>query len=88
MPGVHHVAGPDAISRHELGVLITRRDGLDEHALPTALRAGSGLPGAIAVRLNAEVTRSRLTIRLRGAREFLRQPHDMPGTAAHPAGKS
>jgi dTDP-4-dehydrorhamnose reductase len=28
--GTHHVAGADAISRHELGVLIARRDGLDE----------------------------------------------------------
>ncbi|GAA2878750.1 dTDP-4-dehydrorhamnose reductase [Actinoplanes cyaneus] len=71
VPGVHHVAGPDAMSRHELGVLIARRDGLDENALPTALRADSGLPGAIAVRLNAKATQSRLTTRLRGAREFL-----------------
>lgn len=72
VPGVHHVAGPDAISRHELGVLIARRDGLDEHALPTALRAASGLPGALAVRLDCAVTQSRLTTRLRGARDFLR----------------
>lgn len=71
VPGVHHVAGPEAISRHELGVLIARRDGLDEHALPRALRADSGLPGAIAVRLNGDLTRSRLRIRVRGAREFL-----------------
>jgi dTDP-4-dehydrorhamnose reductase len=70
-PGVHHVAGPDALSRHELGVLIARRDGLDENALPTALRARSGLPGALAVRLNTEATRTRLATRLRGAREFL-----------------
>ena len=27
--GIHHVAGTDAISRYELGVLIARRDGLD-----------------------------------------------------------
>ncbi|GIE88982.1 sugar nucleotide-binding protein [Actinoplanes regularis] len=73
-PGVHHVAGADAISRHELGVLIARRDGLDETALPTASRARSGLPGALAVRLDCEATQSRLTTRLRGAREFLTTP--------------
>ncbi|GIF05231.1 dTDP-4-dehydrorhamnose reductase [Actinoplanes siamensis] len=70
-PGVHHVAGSDATSRHELGVLIARRAGLDGKALPTALRAASGLPGAVAVRLDCRATRSRLTTRLRGAREFL-----------------
>jgi dTDP-4-dehydrorhamnose reductase len=43
--GVHHVAGAGAVSRHELGELIARRDGLDEAALPTALRASTSLPG-------------------------------------------
>ncbi|WP_436531364.1 SDR family oxidoreductase [Actinoplanes sp. HUAS TT8] len=71
VPGVHHVAGPEAISRHALGVLIARRDGLDPDALPTALRAGSGLPGAVAVRLHGEATQKRLTTRVRGVREFL-----------------
>jgi dTDP-4-dehydrorhamnose reductase len=64
--GVHHVAGPDAVSRHELGVLITGRDDL-----PTGLRAQSGLPGPLVVRLDCTMTQSRLTTRLRGAREFL-----------------
>ncbi|BCJ48182.1 dTDP-4-dehydrorhamnose reductase [Actinoplanes ianthinogenes] len=70
-PGVHNVAGADAISRHRLGVLIARRDGLDPAALPVALRAGSGLPGALAVRLNCAVTQKALVTRLRGAEEFL-----------------
>ncbi|GAA4606709.1 sugar nucleotide-binding protein [Actinoplanes octamycinicus] len=70
-PGVHNVAGPEAISRHRLGVLIARRDGLDESALPVALRAGSGLPGALAVRLDCAATQARLVTRLRGAGEFL-----------------
>lgn len=70
-PGVHHVAGADAVSRHELGVLIARRDGLDEGALPTGLRAGSGLAGGLDVRLDCAMTQSRLAGRLRGAREFL-----------------
>ena len=69
--GIHHVAGADAVSRHELGVLIARRDGLDEAALPAGLRARSGLAGGLDVRLDCAMTRSRLATRLRGAREFL-----------------
>lgn len=45
--GVHHLAGTDAVSRHELGTLIARRDGLDASRLPTGLRADSALPGAL-----------------------------------------
>ena len=70
--GVCHVAGADAISRHELGLLIAARDGLDPAALPAGLRAATGLPGAIRVRLDSTKTQERLTTRLRGAREFLR----------------
>lgn len=69
--GIHHVAGTDAISRYELGVLIARRDGLDQATLPTGLRAGTGLPGPIDVRLDSTNTQARLNTRLRGAREFL-----------------
>jgi dTDP-4-dehydrorhamnose reductase len=69
--GIHHVAGADAISRYELGVLIARREGLDETALPTGLRAGSDLTGPIDVRLDCARTQARLTTRLRGAHEFL-----------------
>lgn len=69
--GIHHVAGADAISRYELGVLIARRDGLDQAALPAGLRAGTGLPGPIDVRLDSTDTQARLNTRLRGAREFL-----------------
>lgn len=35
--GVHHLAGCDAVSRHELGILIAERDGLDASRLPTGL---------------------------------------------------
>jgi dTDP-4-dehydrorhamnose reductase len=38
--GIQHLAGGDALSRHELGTLIARRDGLDVSRLPTGLRAG------------------------------------------------
>jgi dTDP-4-dehydrorhamnose reductase len=69
--GVCHVAGPDAISRYQLGLLIAARDGLDHAAIPAGLRAASGLPGAIDVRLDSTKAQARLTTRLRGPREFL-----------------
>ncbi|MGW5160552.1 sugar nucleotide-binding protein [Nonomuraea wenchangensis] len=79
--GVHHVAGPDAVSRHELGCLIARRDGLDPARLPTGLRAGSGVPGPADVRLDCTATRRRLRTRPRGAREFLRAGAPGPSPA-------
>lgn len=69
--GMHHIAGGEPVSRHELGLLIARRDGFDGAALPTGRRAGSGRPGAIDVRLDCTMTRGRLRTRLRDAREFL-----------------
>ncbi|QKZ20333.1 SDR family oxidoreductase [Streptomyces chartreusis] len=69
--GIHHVAGPDALSRHELGVLIAKRDGLDASRLPEGLRADSTIPGALDVRLDSQTTQRQLRTRLRGAREFL-----------------
>ncbi|MFD7071683.1 SDR family oxidoreductase [Streptomyces sp. NPDC059913] len=69
--GVHHLAGADPVSRHELGMLIARRDGLDASRLPAGLRADSALPGALDVRLDSRATQERLRTRLRGAREFL-----------------
>jgi dTDP-4-dehydrorhamnose reductase len=71
--GMHHVAGADAVSRYELGVLIARRDGLDAANLPAALHADTGMPGALDVRLDCAMTQSRLRTRLRGVREFLTQ---------------
>ena len=69
--GACHVAGADAVSRYELGLLIAARDGLDQTALPAGLRTASGLAGAIDVRLDSTRTQARLATRLRGAREFL-----------------
>lgn len=69
--GVHHLAGPDAVSRHELGVLVARRDGLDASRLPAGLRAGSALPGGLDVRLDSRATQRGLRTTLRGARQFL-----------------
>jgi dTDP-4-dehydrorhamnose reductase len=70
--GTVHLAGPDAVSRHDLGVLIAHRDGLDASRLPTARRADTSPPGALDVRLDSRATQHRLRTRLRGAREFLR----------------
>lgn len=69
--GVHHLGGGDAVSRHELGVLIARRDGLDAARLPSGLRADTALPGALDVRLDSRATQRRLRTTLRGARQFL-----------------
>ncbi|MCF3105361.1 sugar nucleotide-binding protein [Streptomyces roseoverticillatus] len=68
--GIHHLAGADAVSRHELGTLIARRDGLDVSRLPEGLRARSTLPGALDVRLDSRATQRKLTTTLRGARQF------------------
>jgi dTDP-4-dehydrorhamnose reductase len=69
--GVHHLAGADAMSRHELGILIAKRDGLDASRLPVGLRADSALLGALDVRLDSHTTQHKLHTTLRGARQFL-----------------
>lgn len=69
--GIHHLAGPDAVSRHELGVLIAQRDGLDATRLPKSLRGATALPGALDVRLDSRATQAKLRTSLRGVREFL-----------------
>lgn len=69
--GIFHLAGADALSRYELGVLIARRDGLDATRLPAGRRADSPVPGALDVRLDSSATQRRVHTRLRGAREFL-----------------
>ena len=70
--GMFHLAGPDALSRHGLGVLIARRDGLDASRLPAG--RGEGTSMARDVRLDGRATQARLGTRLRGAREFLQLP--------------
>lgn len=73
--GVCHLAGPDAVSRHELGVLIAGRDALDASMLTAGRRADTGSPGALDVRLDSTRTQRTLRTRLRGARDFLRREH-------------
>jgi dTDP-4-dehydrorhamnose reductase len=66
--GVLNVAGPDAVSRYDLGVLVARRDGLDPQQLRPA--SSSGRPGD--VRLDVALAAGLLRTRLRGANEFMR----------------
>lgn len=70
--GVFHLAGPDAVSRFTLGILVARRDGLDPALLPADRRADSSLPGALDVRLDSRATQRRLSTPIRGVREFLK----------------
>ncbi|WP_410792102.1 SDR family oxidoreductase [Kribbella sp. C-35] len=63
--GVTHVAGPEALSRFDLGRLIALRDGLDPQTLPSV----PGTPSNI--RLDSRGTQDVLKTRLRPASEFL-----------------
>jgi dTDP-4-dehydrorhamnose reductase len=65
--GVLNVAGPDAISRFDLGMLVARRDGLDPAALPAAVYEG----GPTDVRLDSARAGSLLRTRLRRVHEFM-----------------
>lgn len=69
--GMHHLGGAEAISRHELGTLIARRDGLSTSALIPSLRADANISGPIDVRLDSARSQQFLRTRLRGASEFL-----------------
>ncbi|MEV6811217.1 sugar nucleotide-binding protein [Micromonospora sp. NPDC051296] len=69
--GLLNVAGPDAVSRAELGLLVARRTGLDPAALKTTTAADSGLVRPIEVRLDSTRATGLLRTRLRGATELL-----------------
>jgi len=73
--GILNVAGPDAISRYDLGVLVARREGLDPSLIPVATLADSGTRLAADVRLITERVVSLLRTRLRGVHEFMDVPH-------------
>ncbi|MDQ1646819.1 MAG: dTDP-4-dehydrorhamnose reductase [Cryptosporangiaceae bacterium] len=81
--GIHHVAGADAVSRHELGVLIAHRDGLDPASLRAASRREAGIPGPLDVRLDSTRTQQALRTHLRGATQFLQHPGG-PAAPPHP----
>jgi dTDP-4-dehydrorhamnose reductase len=69
--GVLNVAGVDAISRYDLGLLVAARDGLEPSAIPAARSADVGAARPLDVRLTVDRAGSVLTTRLRGAREFM-----------------
>lgn len=72
--GIHHLAGPDALDRYELGRLMAIREGLDAGRLRPGRRTSiSGTPGPLDVRLDCTETRRHLNTELRGARQFLRE---------------
>jgi len=69
--GILNVVGADAVSRYELGQLVTRRHGLDPNALLPATLAASGLHRPADIRLDISRATALLKTRLRGVREFL-----------------
>jgi dTDP-4-dehydrorhamnose reductase len=72
-PGVLNVAGRDAISRYDLGVLVARRDGLDPGRLRAGRVAALHLARPTEVRLRTDRAVALLRTRLRGAQEFMRE---------------
>jgi dTDP-4-dehydrorhamnose reductase len=69
--GVLNVAGPEAMSRYELGLLVAERDGLDPACLPAARSESLRAARPLDVRLVSDRAQSVLRTRLRGAREFM-----------------
>lgn len=69
--GLLHVAGPEAVTRHELGGLLLRALGGAPETLPASTIAASGLRRPADVRLSTEAARAILRTRLRGIREYL-----------------
>lgn len=69
--GVLNIAGPQAVNRYELGVLVARAAGRDPSMLTAGTSTGSGrtLPGD--VRLSSSRARTLVTTRLRGVEEFI-----------------
>jgi dTDP-4-dehydrorhamnose reductase len=70
--GTVNVAGPDAISRAELGRLVARQHGLDPDRVPVKRIAAGGLgPRPADVRLDSRYAATLLATRIRGARHLL-----------------
>jgi len=84
--GVLNVAGPDVISRYDLGVLVARRDGLDPDQVPAGRLADLRLSRPTDVRLRTERATSVLRTRLRGVYEFITGPQrNAPASAPRTA---
>jgi dTDP-4-dehydrorhamnose reductase len=70
--GPINVAGPQALSRAELGALVARRYGLDPARVPVSTVAEAGLPPRpVVLRLDIGLARTLLKTRLRPASEVL-----------------
>lgn len=69
--GLVNVAGPDPVTRVELGELVAVRYGLDPLRVPAGRIADGGLPRPGRVCLNSGYAAELLRTRLRGAREVL-----------------
>ena len=77
VPGTINVAGPDAVTRAEMGELVAARYGLDPARVPIGRVTGSGLARAAEVRLDSSYAAGLLTTRLRGAREVIAAAGDV-----------
>ncbi|MEH0845571.1 sugar nucleotide-binding protein [Micromonospora sp. CPCC 205711] len=69
--GPLNVAGPDEVSRADLGLLVARRYGLDPAGLKTTTGAALGLVRPTEVRLDSTRAAGLLRTRLRGVTELL-----------------
>ncbi|MFF5181172.1 sugar nucleotide-binding protein [Micromonospora sp. NPDC000316] len=69
--GLLNVAGLDAVSRAELGLLVAGRYGLDAAGLKTTTGAAAGVVRPTEVRLDCSRATALLRTRLRGVRELL-----------------
>ncbi|GLZ62669.1 MULTISPECIES: SDR family oxidoreductase [Micromonospora] len=69
--GLLNVAGADAVSRVELGLLVAERYGLDPAGLKTTTSAATGVVRPLDVRLDSTRAAGLLRTRLRGVREVL-----------------
>jgi dTDP-4-dehydrorhamnose reductase len=69
--GLLNVAGADAVSRAELGLLVAGRFGLDATGLKTTTAAAAGVVRPSDVRLDSARAAGLLRTRLRGVRELL-----------------
>ncbi|MGK5445685.1 sugar nucleotide-binding protein, partial [Micromonospora sp. URMC 105] len=69
--GPLNVAGPEAVSRADLGLLVARRFGLDPAGLKTTTGAAAGVVRPTEVRLDSSRAAALLRTRLRGVTELL-----------------
>ena len=72
--GVLHVAGPQAVSYHELGRLVVARWGGEADRLPAATLAARGEARPGDVKLDSSRAVGLLKTRLRGVRELFAAP--------------